>query len=220
MSLAVTTTDAFATGKIENTGLGSRLNKSFATGFQGQLIQISQKERIEIDDREKEAKNILLKQGIEIDFDGGPKGFPKTKVDFQKDKDGNLVLQNGLPVKKEVSSWYDVRHMIARNTFEEETETVTNELGIPLINPVTGKPELRAKVDENGEKILKRVVKIDSKLLNDSLFATNKLKEIGITSIAAPKYRPGTTVIEALEQELQKNTKPVWRAIRALDQLC
>ena len=209
MSLAVTTTDAFATGKIENSGLGSRLNKSFATGFQGQLIQISQKERIEIDDREKEAKSILIKQGIEIDFDGGPKGFPKTKVDFQKDKDGNLVLQNGLPVKKEVSSWYDVRHMIARNTFEEEKEVVTNELGIPLINPVTGKPELKAKVDENGEKILKRVVKIDTKLLNDSLFATNKLKEIGIISIAAPKYRPGTTVIEALEQELKKNTSGI-----------
>ena len=90
MSLAVTTTDAFATGKIENTGLGSRLNKSFATGFQGQLIQISQKERIEIDDREKEAKSILINQGIEIDFDGGPKGFPKTKVDFQKDKEWML----------------------------------------------------------------------------------------------------------------------------------
>ncbi len=209
MNLAVTTTDAFATGKIENTGLGSRLNKSFATGFQGQLIQISQKERVEIDDREEKAKNRLMKQGIEVDFDGGPKGFPKTKVDFIKDKNGNLVLQNGLPVKKEVASWYDVRHMIARNTFEEETEIVTNDLGIPLINPVTGKPELKAKVDENGEKIMQRVVKINPKLLNDSLFATNELKKIGITSIAAPKYRPGTTVIEALEQELQKNTRGI-----------
>ena len=53
MNLAVTTTDAFATGKIENTGLGSRLNKSFATGFQGQLIQITQKERVEINEREE-----------------------------------------------------------------------------------------------------------------------------------------------------------------------
>jgi hypothetical protein len=209
MNLAVTSTDAFATGTIANTGLGSRLNKSFATGFQGQLIQISQSERIEIDEREKEARNILLSQGIEVDFDGGPKGFPKTKVDFLKDKEGNLILQNGLPVGNEVSSWYDVRHMIARNTFEEKTETVTNELGIPLMNPITGKPKLQPKLNENGEKILNRVVKIDEQLLKKSLFATIKLKEIGITSISAPKYRPGTTVIEALEIELEKNTKGI-----------
>ena len=39
----------FATGLISNINLGSRMNKSFATGFKGQLIQISEKERIGID---------------------------------------------------------------------------------------------------------------------------------------------------------------------------
>ena len=56
MTLAVTTTDSFATGVIANTGLGSRTNKSFSTGFQGQLIQISQKERLGIDKREEEGR--------------------------------------------------------------------------------------------------------------------------------------------------------------------
>ena len=52
MTLAINTTDAFATGTIANTGLGNRGDKSFSTGFQGQLIQISSKERQEIDFRE------------------------------------------------------------------------------------------------------------------------------------------------------------------------
>ena len=80
MTLAINTTDAFATGTITNTGLGNRGDKSFSTGFQGQLIQISSKERQEIDFREAEAKRILLLQGIKEDFDGGPAGFPKQKL--------------------------------------------------------------------------------------------------------------------------------------------
>ena len=58
MTLAVTTADSFATGLISNINLGSRMNKSFATGFKGQLIQISEKERIGIDRRENEAKKF------------------------------------------------------------------------------------------------------------------------------------------------------------------
>ena len=132
MTLAVTTTDSFATGVIANTGLGSRTNKSFSTGFQGQLIQITQLERLGIEKREQEAKKSLVDEGIKADFNGEPLGFPKTKVDFARDENGNLLLKNGLPIKKTIASWYDVRHMIARNTFvpvEKEMINESNEIG-------------------------------------------------------------------------------------------
>ena len=86
MTLAINTTDAFATGTIANTGLGNRGDKSFSTGFQGQLIQISSKERQEIDFREAEAKRILLSQGIKEDFDGGQSVFLKQKLTFLETK--------------------------------------------------------------------------------------------------------------------------------------
>ena len=94
MTLSINTTDAFATGRISNIAIGGTNNKSFATDFKGELILISSKERIEIDAREAEAKRVLMAQGIKEDFDGGPVGFPKTKVDFLRDKEGNLILQN------------------------------------------------------------------------------------------------------------------------------
>ena len=56
---------------------------------------------------------------------------------------------------------------------------------------------------------MERKVSIQADLLEKSLVASSRLKELGIDSIAAPKYRPGTTVIEAYEIELQKNTKGV-----------
>ena len=49
-------------------------------------------------------------QGIEGGPDGQAIGFPKTKLDFERDNEGNLLLQNGLPIKKAITSWYDVRH--------------------------------------------------------------------------------------------------------------
>ena len=209
MTLAINTTDAFATGTISNTGLGSRGNKSFATGFQGELIQISIKERLEIDARESEAKKTLLAQGIEEDFDGSPKGFPKTKVDFQRDKFGNLVLQNNLPVKQTVTSWYDIRHMIARNEFVPKIIDKLDKDGLPITNPLTGEKEKITAVDPEGNPILDRKVSIVPSLLEKSLFAAKKLKAIGIDSIAAPKYRPGTTIIEAYDQELKNNTQGI-----------
>ncbi len=209
MIFNIQSTDAFATGTIANTNLGSRMDKSFATGFQGQLIQISQKDRIEIDERELEAKTILLSQGIIEDFNGEPKGFPKTKLDFERDKNGNLVLQNGLPVKKAVASYYDIRHMIARNTFEAEREGLVDNVGNPILDPTTGKQKTKVKLDENGRPVVQTVVKIDKDLLEKTIFAANKLKELDITSVAAPKYRPGTTIIEALEIELKKNTNGI-----------
>ena len=209
MTLAVSTADSFATGVIANTGLGSRINKSFSTGFQGQLIQISQTERLGIEKREAEAKKTLINEGIKADFDGEPAGFPKTKVDFARDDNGNLLLKNGLPIKKTISSWYDVRHMIARNTFVPVEKQMTNESGIPVLDPATGKPKTEPVLDENGAPVLMRKVKVDKELLKATLAATEHLKKLGITSIAAPKYTPGTTAIEAFEEELQKNTDSV-----------
>ncbi len=209
MTLAINTTDAFATGTIENTGLGNRGNKSFSTGFQGQLIQISSKERQEIDFREAEAKRILLSQGIKEDFDGGPVGFPKTKVDFARDTEGNLILQNNLPVKKDITSWYDVRHMIARNEFVPKLVDQLDQNGKIVFDAATGTPKQVPVLDAEGNPVMERQVSIQTSLLEKSLIASARLKELGITSIAAPKYRPGTTVIEAYEIELQKNTKGV-----------
>jgi len=209
MTLAINTTDAFATGTIANTGLGDRGNKSFSTGFQGQLIQISSKERQEIDFREAEAKRILLSQGIKEDFDGGPVGFPKTKVDFARDKEGNLILQNNLPVKKEITSWYDVRHMIARNEFVPKLVDQLDQNGKIVIEAATGTPKQVPALDAEGNPIMERKVSVQADLLEKSLVASSRLKELGIESIAAPKYRPGTTAIEAYEIELQKNTKGV-----------
>ena len=206
MTLAVLNTDSFSTGVIANAGLGSRSNKSFATGFQGELIQITQSERLGIEQREAEAKKSLISEGIEPDATGAPLGFPKTKLDFERDQNGNLVLQNGLPVKKAISSWYDIRHMIARNTFIPLEREVTSESGIPILDPATGKPKTEAVVDVNGKPIMVRQVKVDKELLRHTLAATQNLKELGITSIAAPKYKPGITAVEAFEQELQKNT--------------
>ncbi len=209
MTLAVTTTDSFATGVIANTGLGSRTNKSFSTGFQGQLIQISQKERLGIDKREEEAKKILVAEGIKANFNGEPLGFPKTKVDFARDGDGNLLLKNGLPIKKTISSWYDIRHMIARNTFVPVEKQVINESGLPVIDPTTGKNKTEPLLDENGNPILERQVRVDKELLESTLAATENLKKLGISSIAPPKYPPGITAVEAFEEELQKNTGSV-----------
>ena len=209
MTLAINTTDAFATGTIANTALGNRGNKSFSTGFQGQLIQISSKERQEIDFREAEAKRILLSQGIKADFDGGPVGFPKTKVDFLRDKEGNLVLQNNLPVRKNVASWYDVRHMIARNEFVLKFVNELDQNGNQILDAATGAPKQIPVLDSEGNPVMERKVSVQADLLEKSLVASSRLKELGIDSIAAPKYRPGTTVVEAYEIELQKNTKGV-----------
>ena len=55
---------------------------------------------------------------------------------------------------------------------------------------------------------MERKVSVQADLLEKSLVASSRLR-LGIDSIAAPKYRPGTTVIEAYEIELQKNTKGV-----------
>jgi hypothetical protein len=209
MILAVSNTDSFATGVIANTGLGSRTNKSFATGFQGQLIQISQTEKLGIEKREAEAKKTLLMEGIKSDLNGEPLGFPKTKLDFERDKNGNLLLQNGLPIKKAISSWYDIRHMIARNTFVPVEKELTNESGIPILDLATGKPKTEPILDENGAPVLTRQVKVDDELLRKTLAATENLKKLGITSIAAPKYQPGITAVEAFEEELQKNTNSI-----------
>ena len=209
MTLAINTTDAFATGTVANTGLGKRGDKSFSTGFQGQLIQISSRERQEIEVRESEAKRILLSQGIKEDFDGGPVGFPKTKVDFARDKEGNLILQNNLPVKKEIASWYDVRHMIARNEFVPKMVDEIDQSGNGVIDVATGKIKQIEVLNPDGSPVIERKVSVQPDLLERSLVASARLKELGIESIAAPKYRPGTTVIEAYELELQKNTRGV-----------
>ena len=87
MTLAINTTDAFATGTIANTGLKPG-NKSFSTGFQGQLIQISSKERQEIDFREAEAKRILLSQGIKRTLMVDQSVFLKQKLTFLETKTG------------------------------------------------------------------------------------------------------------------------------------
>jgi hypothetical protein len=209
MIFAVSTTDSFATGVIANSGLGSKTNKSFSTGFQGQLIQISQIERLGIEKRESEAKESLIKQGIKADSNGEPLGFTKTKLDFERDQNGNLTLKNGLPIKKAVASWYDVRHMIARNTFVPIEKQISNESGIPILDPATGKPKTEPALDENGNAILIRQVKVDKELLRTTLAAMDHLKTLGITSIAAPKYPPGITAVEAFEEELQKNTNSI-----------
>ena len=176
MTLAINTTDAFATGTIANTGLGNRGNKSFSTGFQGQLIQISSKERQEIDFREAEAKRILLSQGIKEDFDGGPVGFPKTKVDFSRDKDGNLILQNNLPVKKEITSWYDVRHMIARNEFVPKLMNQLDQNGKIVLDAATGTPKQIPVLDAEGNPVMERKVSVQADLLEKSLVASARLK--------------------------------------------
>ena len=41
---------------------------------------------------------------------------------------------------------------------------------------------------------MERKVSVQTDLLEKSLVASARLKELGIDSIAAPKYRPGTTV--------------------------
>ena len=60
MTLAINTTDAFATGKISNTAIGGTSDKSFATDFKRELILISSKDRIEIDAREAQASTQAL----------------------------------------------------------------------------------------------------------------------------------------------------------------
>ena len=209
MTFAVSNAGSFADGVIANSGLGPRNDKSFATGFKGQLIQITEREKIGIEFREIEAKKSLIKEGIKVDSNGEPLGFPKTKLDFERDQNGNLLLKNGLPITKAISSWYDIRHMIARNTFIPVEKEVTDATGISLLDPATGKPKKEALLDVDGKPVLVRQVKVNNELLRTTLAATENLKQLGITSIAAPKYPPGITAVEAFEVELQKNTNSV-----------
>ena len=94
-------------------------------------------------------------------------------------------------------------------SFIQAEKELVNESGLPIIDPAIGKPKTELLFDENNNPVMIRKVKVDQKLLEKTLEATKNLKTLDIDSISPPKYAPGTTAIEAFEEELMKNTKGI-----------
>ena len=107
-------------------------------------------------------------------------------------------------MKKEITSWYDVRHMIARNEFVPKLMNQLDQNGKIVLDAATGTPKQVPVLDAEGNPVMERQVSVQTSLLEKSLVASARLKELGINSIAAPKYRPGTTVVEAYEIDYKK----------------